>query len=265
MIRRLFFVFLIFICTVNLCSQTLHGWTQDVNPESSLSFWNNVMKLILFGDPPDIISTTYTLQAINKVQYLEFVFPENKQEILPNYFKGTNKWLVLFSDGFMYAYRSDSESPVKNGFYGSNGYRIREYSYFASSSLKENNTLYSANNLSNIELMKPWVEGVSGYGIGEYIIVTQNSKEVYFSELLISIGFVSYEKPYLYEKNSRPKQIELTTEDGAFNYVVELFDTPNIQTIKLPKAVRDIKIIIKDIYKGTEWDDTCINFIIPLL
>lgn len=266
MFRRVIFLLCFsFLMLVSISSQAIHGWTQDIDPESSLSFWGNAMELVAFGDPPVIHKTNYDLHVIGKVPFLNFMFPEDDQRTLPVYFQGSNRWLVLYGDGFLYAYESDLEQPIRNGFTGPNSSRLRKCKYIASSSLKEKDTIYSASNLGDFSLKKPWVEGVPGYGIGEYILITQDGKEAYFRELLISIGFVSYDNPFLYEQNSRPRLIELTTKDGTLSCLVELQDTPNIQIIKLPKPVKDLKVLIRDVYKGTKWDDTCINFMVPLL
>ena len=126
--------------------------------------------------------------------------------------------------------------------------------------MKEKTIDYKPENLLNYNLDSPWVEGVAGYGIGEKI--TFESKRG--RGLVIGIGYVSFEKPFLYEKNSRPKSVKLTLKDKNLSKVYELKDTPNPQTLLFPYAERyegKVELEILDVYKGVAWDDTCINFI----
>lgn len=255
----------LFSINFSLSSQSLDNWSQDIDPETNLSFLNGKMQIILVGDPPIQLKTNYNLNSYDSVPFLSFNFDNDSQSFLPKPFTGANKWLVLFYDCFLFAYDADDSLPIRNGIKGPNSHKMmHEYTYQASSSLQEKNTIYSANNLGNLSTKKPWVEGVPGYGIGEYVLIKKESGNTKFESILISIGFVSYKTPSLYSQNSRPKTIELTNENKTINIEVTLADTPNLQSITLPMPTDNLKITIKDIYKGTKWDDTCINFIIPL-
>ena len=108
----------------------------------------------------------------------------------------------------------------------------------------------------------PWVEGENDSGIGIKIRIQSKYKEM--KSLMFSNGYVSYEKPYLYKYNNRVKRMQITSDNSSMNLDVELDDTPQLQFISLGEAVDNIEITIKDVYKGSKWDDTCINFIIPL-
>lgn len=79
--------------------------------------------------------------------------------------------------------------------------------------------------------------------------------------LHISIGFVSYERPYLYEENSRPRKLNISVA-GKFSFTADLVDTPNFQTINLPQTFgRNDELVIEilEVYPGTKYEDTCIN------
>ena len=109
---------------------------------------------------------------------------------------------------------------------------------------------------------KPWVEGVKGYGIGEKITFERiSARNLYWSN-----GFVSYDKPYLYERNSRVKKIRIVDESTGGIIIVDLVDTPNPQKIILSENkdlnARTITIEILDVYKGTYYEDTCVNYIL---
>jgi hypothetical protein len=103
---------------------------------------------------------------------------------------------------------------------------------------------------------------VPGHGIGEEIRI-----DTWFPRLWISIGFVSYDRPELYELNGRPKRLRVVSEATGEETYVDLEDTPNLQPIEVPgdwESAGDggIRLIIEDVYPGTRWDDTCVNFIV---
>ena len=127
----------------------------------------------------------------------------------------------------------------------------------ASSELVENGYVYSAKNLGNFNLTEPWVEGVAGNGEGEYIILSGNCTYIYLFN-----GYVSYSKPYLYERNSRIKKIKITatTKKSTQEFFFDLQDTPNPQKLNLGKRFTDdIKLEIKEVYPGNKYEDTCLH------
>jgi hypothetical protein len=131
----------------------------------------------------------------------------------------------------------------------------------ATSFLSEKGIHYLPDNLTKYpKLGILWVEGAEGQGIGEKLFI-QNTKA---SALHISIGFVSYDKPYLYTMNSRPREISLVV-DGKFSIRYQLQDTPAYQKIIFPKELNysdTLMIEILSVYEGTRYQDTCINNII---
>lgn len=148
--------------------------------------------------------------------------------------------------------------------------------YKASSELKEGATVYNAKNLGTLFLPpnskegermwnpghKPWVEGVAGYGEGEFITLS-TSKE--FNELNILNGYVAVERLDLYKKNSRVKEIEIIDLDNNIKYSFVLPDEVRIHTMKMSQWTKNVKLVIKSVYKGDKWEDTCITSIIPEL
>ena len=74
-------------------------------------------------------------------------------------------------------------------------------------------------------------------------------------------GYVDFFRTDLYKKNNRVKKIQIESMDSEekynFDYILE--DTPNFQEIQLPRYTKKIKITILDVYKGTDYDDTCIS------
>jgi hypothetical protein len=175
------------------------------------------------------------------------------------------KWLSLISDELLFMYNSTDSDPlfwgVNKNYINSTELIIYSSDFLSSSYLVEGKTTYLPKFLGNTALDKLWVEGVPGHGIGETISF---SKPILVENLYLSNGYVSYNKPYLYCYNNRVKKIKITDElDDTFEMTFTLDDTPNPQKIDLEsKEVRKLIIEIQDIYPGSKWDDTCINFIL---
>jgi hypothetical protein len=175
--------------------------------------------------------------------------------------KATDDFIMLSNSIACFLYKDPD--PYMFGFSG--GYNRGELVFRtpedikASSSLAENGKSYSPDQI-NLKLGQAWAEGVRGQGLHEKLFITQpNCTAVH-----ISIGFVSFTKPYLYQENSRPKVINVSVEE-KFSFTVDLLDTPNFQTIILPQelgATDQLVIEILDVYPGTKYEDTCINCIL---
>lgn len=121
---------------------------------------------------------------------------------------------------------------------------------------------------SNWSLWNSIPLAVSKNAVEKIIRFTVNWKERYDngelppSNLIISNGFVSAEKPYLYEQNCRAKTIRLTCNGKSETYVLE--DTPNFQVLPLaslakpaPDDIFELEII--DWYDGSKYDDIVIS------
>jgi hypothetical protein len=180
-----------------------------------------------------------------------------------DYDDGENKKLLMLRDDTICALFNNNELV----FLGANTSFNRREGFVtpsritATSYLAENNVMYSPDVLTRKpRLDNPWVENVIGQGIGEKLFIT-NTIAI---EMFISIGFVSFNRPYLYTMNSRPKEIRISV-DGKFSFIQHLSDTPNYQKIIFPEGVINNDIIVIEIlsvYEGTRYQDTCINNII---
>lgn len=229
-------------------------------PEGNLHFKNQ-----------SILNITPNEEATRELEYEIRI--ENKIPFI-HIDNNSDQWLVLFhynktyKYGGMFLYTKESETP--QWFWGRESFDFENeynYSFTATSFLSEGNSQYIPANLSNIDIGKPWVEGVVGYGIGEKIEISAKrpgSSNRYLSQIIISNGYVSYEKPNLYEDNSRIKKIKITDIINTFELVVDVKDTPNLQYIYLPRPTTGIEIEIVEVYEGNKWEDTCVNFIIPV-
>lgn len=101
-----------------------------------------------------------------------------------------------------------------------------------------------------------WAENVAGYGIGEYVILNFDGTYAVNS---ISISIGSHYNESLYLANGRPSELLLTFSDGS-TYTVHLKDTAKEQTISLDQYyyTNSIQLTIKDVYLGTQYEDTII-------
>ena len=125
---------------------------------------------------------------------------------------------------------------------------------------------YKVENLCDYVVETPWVENVKGDGIGEgFTIKNGVPHEIAYPYLLIMNGYISYQKPYLYKMNNRIKKIKVSGVKSGVSKVLDVLDTPHPQTVDISfiKDIEDIRVEIAEVYKGTKYDDTCINYLIP--
>jgi hypothetical protein len=227
----------------------------------------------LSGETEAIEEYDITWELNNNIPYLSFFYDGSFLNPYkgPKIEHGFKKYIVLHGSFFLFFYNEDnrmeysvsSTSPV-------DGRDISIVS--ANTELRENNIIYKIDNIYNILTLVPWVEGVLGSGIGERIRIEvepgrRRDGWAYIRSLAVSNGFVDYKRPHLYENNNRLKKIRVHNigydEYRDFN----LDDTPNIQSLPLGfnNSAYIIEIEILEVYKGTRWDDTCVNFIIPII
>lgn len=107
----------------------------------------------------------------------------------------------------------------------------------------------------------PWVEGKSGDGIGEFIeFDVKIPQNCIYSYIGIIGGYVNPLKPHLFKQNNRLRKVLVETDAGySWNHYFE--DAVKIQYISIPSESKHVKITIKEVYKGSRYDDTCITAI----
>ncbi|MCR4939963.1 MAG: hypothetical protein K5930_07655 [Treponemataceae bacterium] len=133
----------------------------------------------------------------------------------------------------------------------------------------ENNFTYEVENLGETNLI-PWVENAPDSGIGQTITMEwpvwkdRDGSQGGIGALIFFNGFISFDKPYLYEANNRIKEIRLYSKDGSYDFQTKLDDTPNPQIVFLPVPTSEMCVEIKSVYKENKWNDTCINSIFGL-
>ncbi len=142
----------------------------------------------------------------------------------------------------------------------------------ASSYLKsqgENN--YEPKNAHDLNYKNVWVEGVDGYGIGEYLLYTFSGTSPRINEIIVVNGYVKSKTAW--ENNSRVKKLKVYIDDKPY-VVLSLQDIRGSQSFKIEpignsdrknwdmlktKPDWTLKFEILDIYKGLKYDDVVIS------
>jgi len=237
------------------------------------------------GRPEATEKYNVTWEIINGLHYINFnyngTFLDPYQG--PKVSHGQKRYLVLYYAE--YSYGRNYCNYIK--FYDENNkcvWRIRDKLPFnveipsvaqATSELKEGNIIYSAKNAVDDNILQPWAVGKTG--IGEKIKLRIDTNRLRtdaerlaayrYWGLVISNGFVDYKRPYLYEYNNRIKKIRVSRGKPGEYVDITLEDTPQLQKFEFRELKTEANILeieILEVYKGSRYDDTCINLIIPL-
>ena len=126
----------------------------------------------------------------------------------------------------------------------------------SSSYLSEENIIHTPDKIADGLLATSWVEGVSGYGVGQEITLTFD--DVYnIDGFVINAGYQRSER--LYDKNSRPSEILLTFSDGTSESFLldDIFRSQHIN-LTSPVMTDSVTLTILSAYRGTSFDDTAI-------
>lgn len=142
----------------------------------------------------------------------------------------------------------------------------------ASSELKENNGInYVSKNAHDFNKNTAWIEGKTGYGIGEFIEYSFNFNKIeeYKSSLgitriLLANGYKKDKQSW--ENNSRVKQLKVYLNNKPYA-ILNLLDSFEIQTleieeIKFPaKQTIKLRFEITKVYEGKKYKDTAISLL----
>lgn len=182
-----------------------------------------------------------------------FFRPEEKNNVNDEYYKNLIEQNIYHSTSFGVRYSSSSELTEKT---------------------KQGKITYSASNLGKVLLPPdskesfpgwnyeqiPYAEGKKGYGEGVKIKITSEDS---FNSLNILNGYVSLSDLSLYKANSRVKTFTVKDIENKVQYEATLEDAVMFQYIYFEKPTHNVELIIKDVYKGDKYADTCITGIIP--
>ncbi len=139
------------------------------------------------------------------------------------------------------------------------------YKVTASSALKSSGAItYEAKNAHDFSFKTAWVEGVDGYGQGQYLEYFFENKSPRVTAIEIYNGYTKSEEAW--KKNSRVKRLLLSVNNRPFARL-ELQDTRALQTFTLPGPLGRtsdgkelvLKFEILEAYNGDAYDDTAIT------
>lgn len=140
-------------------------------------------------------------------------------------------------------------------------------SYLAS----QGNNSYRPENAHDFSYKNAWVEGVNGYGIGEYLEYHFAPESPRVNKIVVINGYVKSKSAW--ENNSRVKLLKMYVDDKPFAYLY-LKDIRAVQSFSVPpigngdrndlealkkKDSWKIKFEIADVYKGLKYDDVVIT------
>lgn len=217
--------------------------------EIKFDFWIDTVEKLEYDKP--IIEGRFFLEHKGPFFFLTMIFDTKSQ-----------KYLILQHEDFLMLYADTEKAPKWDGLFGANVYLyfLSNYTVTADSELTEGGRTYSAGNLLDYELDSPWVEGEDGPGIGSKLYI---SSELPIKELVISNGYFS-QKTELYAKNNRVKSLRVSNaKDPTQAVVFDLEDTVQPRSLELGFTSESLVLEILDVYPGSAYDDTCINFILP--
>lgn len=142
----------------------------------------------------------------------------------------------------------------------------------ASSYLKSQGEInYEPKNAHDLNYKNVWVEGVDGYGIGEYLLYTFGGSSPRITEIIVVNGYVKSKSAW--ENNSRVKKLKVYIDDKPYA-ILNLKDIRGSQSFKVEpignsdrkdwdvlktKPDWTLKFEILDVYKGLKYDDVVIS------
>lgn len=137
-----------------------------------------------------------------------------------------------------------------------------DYDAVASSTLPPNGEKkYDVENIKGLEGSTTWAEGVEGDGIGENITLTVH-RPLPLDAIMIAPGYKSLDDATLWTKNNRVAELEITL-NGEHTFVARIPDQKFAELYPIPvrgytKPVKEVKLVIKAVHRGTKARDTCV-------
>jgi hypothetical protein len=136
-----------------------------------------------------------------------------------------------------------------------------DFTAASSSELESDSITYSAENAADLSYKTAWVEGVTGYGIGESLTIHFPLDHAPISKLVFVNGWVRSKE--LWDAFSRPKSLEMLVNGKAFailNFVntkqeqTFLFEAGDWADFKGDSWTIEFRIL--DVYMGDRYDKT---------
>lgn len=135
----------------------------------------------------------------------------------------------------------------------------------------QGSSTYGPKNAHDFSYKSAWVEGVKGYGIGEYLIYTFAAENPRINTIKVVNGYVKSQSAW--NSNSRVKKLNMYINDELFAYL-NLKDVRAEQHFSIPaigngersnydalkqKGDWTVKFEIAEVYEGTKYDDVVIS------
>lgn len=118
-------------------------------------------------------------------------------------------------------------------------------------------TIYTPEFLVDKDVNTAWVEGSDGDGKGEWLYFSSEEPFNLYDISLIN-GYAKSER--LYYRNNRVKEIEIIDSSGKSEYLHLEDNNMNLQRLVVNfEGVTSLKIVVRDIYKGSHYNDLCIS------
>jgi hypothetical protein len=180
-----------------------------------------------------------------------------------------SQWTESETGGITYIMRGKSRDLNELEKSGRWFFHSKEYTATASSTLRPDGPhTYGPENLNDNQRESTWAEGAEGDGVGESLTLTMNQPQK-VTRLFIHNG---YPDKALFFQNNRVKKLAVSVNGGE-PFMAELEDgrmtsqmaeeiLDDTSWINLPKStgpVETVKLTIKEVYRGTKFQDTCIG------
>ncbi len=116
---------------------------------------------------------------------------------------------------------------------------------------------YGGDNLADGNMSTAWVEGSTGDGLGEVLLLSFD-RPTLINRIVIANGY--NKNSGVYSKNNRVKSLDVRTSTG-FSREVRVADKGEYQVLDLPGLgeVQWVTLTLTGVYKGTKYRDTAIS------
>lgn len=133
------------------------------------------------------------------------------------------------------------------------------------------NYTYEPNNAFDFNYQTAWIEGVNGYGTGEFLTYEFSPEQPRITKIIIANGYIKSRTAYL--NNSRPKQLKLylNNEPYAILNLQDVYAEQSFPVSAIGNSNRtdeqalllapkwELKFEVTEVYKGTKFEDTAIT------
>lgn len=260
--KKLFIIFILLSSvafSINAKPYTFEGVEYVVDLETFFCFKNGKFEIEDYSGPIEPVITSYTCEIKKEGAYLVANLSNTDSAQKMYIFNADSPHIILYN-------ATTGKEIIGTELKGSRDepwiytVRVLGASSYLTETLKGKQVSYVPENVGSYPIIKSWVEGVDGFGKGEWISFLNcgnGSRKIY-----IINGFFSPEKPSLFYDNNRIKTLKINCykEDKLVSTQFrELKDTGEMQLIEFTERYNSFEFIIEDVYPGKKYDDTAIT------